>query len=144
MVTSSGGPVPPQLASGETLWRLIFHSWFRPDANGVYTVQEVAFIGNVSLIRGDYLTTNDVDLYVDKNGINIFVKVGIAVLKADEIIRRTGATLNVTSNSFGWPLNTHVELIRSTSGKNLKASHPEVSDLTDIANGSQLLRNPKP
>jgi len=144
MAASHGGLPPTQLAGGENLWRLIHYSWWQPNANGVYIIRDRAFIGNISLVRGDYLTTDDVDQYVDTHGNKRFLKVGIAVLEVNEIRTRTGASLNVTSDPFGWPPYTHVELIRRTGGKALRATHPEVSELINIANASPLLRKPKP
>jgi hypothetical protein len=106
MGVSAGTPVPAQLQPGEKLWRLIEHSWYQPAANGAPTIQEIAFIGNLSLVRGDYISEAEVDRYVDQKGDLKFAKSGIAVLPIDEIIKQTGAQLNVTSDSYGWPAST--------------------------------------
>jgi hypothetical protein len=144
MGASAGTSVPTQLQPGEKLWRLIEYSWYQPNSTGSPAVIDLAFIGNLSLVRGDYLSEATVDAYVDQNGLFKFAKAGIAVLSVDEILKETGAQLNVTADSYGWPADTHVELRRSTGGKELRITHPEVVKLTNIANANSLVRLPKP
>lgn len=137
------GSKPANIQPGEKLWRLIEYSWFQPDVSGRYVVEETAFIGQISLIRAAHVSENDVDTFLDKNGNHPFIKYGIAVLDADEIVSKTGGTLLVTSDPYGWPSNAHVEFRRSSGGKELRAKHAEVSDLTDLANANPLVRSPK-
>jgi hypothetical protein len=137
---STVGSAPAQLSAGEILWRLIDFSWYRQNANGIFVIEEIAFIGCLSFIRSDYLCESDVDGYQDNRGINKFIKAGIAVLDSGVVIARTRAALTVTGNSYGWLANTHVELIRQSGGK----SHSEVLELTSIANSNAMLRIPKP
>lgn len=144
-----GGPAgttpPPTLQRGEKLWRLVEYQWCNINAKGFYYVaHEVAFLNKVSLVRATYLSLNDVDSYVNANGQKLFVKFGIAVLDADAIMQRTSLQLNVTQNSYGWPFNTHVEVERSNGSKRLRATHPEVSELMNIANANPLVRPPQP
>jgi hypothetical protein len=122
---------------------MIEGSWFRTDATGRYAVLELAFVGEVSMVRASFVTEKDVDAVLDRAGAPRFIKYGIAELDADEIIKRTRGQFRMTPDA-SWPPNAHVLFIRQTGGKSLKASHPEVSELTDLTNAKPLLRIPKP
>src|SRR6266446_1944926 len=141
---SGGQPAPATLQPGEKLWRMIEEDWYQPDYTGRYVVHEIAFIGNVSFARADYVTQTDADSVPDRSGNPKFVKHGIAALDADTIRSKTGGDLVVTADPYGWPLNTHVEFRRKSGGKTLTGTHPEVIDLTDLANATALIRPPKP
>ena len=104
---------------------------------------ELAFIDEVSLVRASFVTEKDIDAMRDKNGNPRFLKHGIAVLDAESAAKKTGGSFRITPDA-GWPPNAHVLFIRKTGGKNLKASHPEVPDLTDLANTNPLAGLPKP
>jgi hypothetical protein len=139
----SGSPAPVQddfrVKSGEKLWRLVHDGWYQPDALGKRSVQEAAFVGEVSLLRQTLVSQQDVD--VVKNGQ--FAGFGIAELEANEIRGNAGCFLRITPDA-DWPAEAHVLVIRKNGSKRLRATHPEVRELTKLANSRPLLRDPRP
>lgn len=138
---AGGGVVPPFLAAGEKLWRMIEPGWYQAGA-----LQEATFIGEVSLVRAAYVKEAEVDAAQDPSGAFRFAKHGILELDADLMTRATGCSFSITPD-YLWPLNTHVIILRSSGGKRLKAGHSEVADLTDLANdsgSSHFVRLPRP
>ncbi len=140
----TGTPAPAgddfRILPGERLWRLVEFGWYQPGLQSKRSVQEAAFIGEVSLLRESLVAMQIVDAV--KNGK--FAKYGIAQLNADDIRGRAGCFLRITPDS-DWPPDAHVLVIRKkTGGKHLKATHPEVFELTNLANSTTMVREPKP
>ena len=140
---ASGAAAPvaddSRIKPGERLWRLIEIGWYQPGLQSTRSVQEAAFIGEVSLLREALVNERIVDAV--KNGK--FAKYGIAQLNADEIRGQAGCFLRITADA-DWPADAHVLIIRKSGGKNLRITHPEVLALTMLANSKSLVREPQP
>lgn len=140
-----GGRSPTPVADdwrinpGEKLWRLIEGGWYRSSGQGSASIQEAAFIGEVSLLRQVLVSSKDVDAV--QNGK--FVKYGIAELEADEIRGKADCFLRITADN-DWPTDAHLLVLRKNGSKRLRATHPEVPELTGLANAKPLLRLPTP
>ena len=128
-----GGVPTGGITPDEILWRLIENSWYH---NGM--IQEVAFVGEVSLVRASLVTEKEIDSV--KNGF--FVKYGIAQLKCADIINQQICQLRITPDP-NWPLSAHVLIIRNSGGKHLNPKHLEVAQLANLANARPLVRHPK-
>jgi hypothetical protein len=102
MSGGGAGSAQASVQPGERLWRMIEGNWFQTDATGRYTVLELAFVGEVSLVRASFVTENDVDRVLDRAGAPRFIKYGIAELDADEIIKRTQGQFRITPDA-SWP-----------------------------------------
>ena len=86
---SAGGVVLP----GEKVWRLLQDDWYPKDASGQRTaILEVAFIGQVSLLRTSLIDQNIVDGFPHGR----FANHGIVEMDADEIVSRLDAHSNST------------------------------------------------
>ena len=94
------------------------------------------------MVRAAFVTQSDVDSILDRAGAPQFVAYGIVELDADEVVRRTGGSFRITPDP-NWPPDAHVLFIRSSGGKSLRATHPEVKELTEVANSVPLVRAPK-
>jgi hypothetical protein len=132
----------PAIQPGEKLWRMLQDDWLPKDSSGNRTdILEAAFIGQVSLMRAALIDEHVVDGFPRAR----FQNHGIVELDADEIVKRTGCTFEFDNSEGYWPTNSHVVLRRSSGGKNLRATHPEVRALTTIANSnaSRIVREPK-
>ena len=115
-------------------------SWYPIDSSGNRSgILEAAFIGEVSLLRTSLVNERDVDSY--RNGK--FVNYGIVELDADEIVGRTNCSFRIVPD-VDWPTDAHAIIIRQSGGKNLRATHAEVSIITAIANSSRIVRLPRP
>src|SRR5271166_2842716 len=133
---SAGGVVLP----GEKVWRLLQDDWYPKDASGQRTaILEVAFIGQVSLLRASLIDQNIVDGFPHGR----FANHGIVEMDADEIVKQTGCTFEFDHSDAYWPADAHVVLRRSSGGKSLRATHPEVLKLRNIANSSKIVRPPR-
>lgn len=128
-----------RIQPGEKVWRLIENSWYQANAAGTLEIQEAAFIGEVSLLRSAKITQQQIDQA--KNGK--FAKYGIAELEIDDI-RAVAKCFVRLSPEPEWPEDAHLIIIRTSGGKNLRATHSEVSKLTLLANSKALIRPPNP
>lgn len=128
-----------RILPGEKVWRLIENTWYQANAAGIAEVQEAAFIGEVSLLRSGKITITEIDQV--KNGK--FAKYGIAELEIDDIRALAKCFVRLTVEPE-WPADAHLIIIRTSGGKNLRATHPEVLKLKQLANGKALIRLPTP
>jgi len=127
-----------RVKSGEKIWRLIPKQWCQPNSLGKQEVIEAAFLDEVSVLRA---STGLIDLaVVDTAKSGKFKGWGVVELDATEI-RAAGCIFEVHDEPE-WPSSSHAILRRDSGGKKLKATHSQVSKLTQLANQKPLVRTP--
>jgi hypothetical protein len=59
--SGASAAAPAVIQLGEKLWRLLEYDWYQVEADGVWRVQQAAFLNKVSLVRAAYTGTPFVD-----------------------------------------------------------------------------------